>query len=163
MLFRSQLVAPTGSATWLFLLMVAAVGFVVLWRNFEWGIIGYLCIAWMVIGTPDVAQGGSGGGQKLLVSQLGLGALLLIWGLKKLLAYDLTLVKSPINLPIFAYLAFAAWSTANSVLFPNADVLKYSPATYVQVNILEYGIRFLALAGVLLIGNTVSEIGRAHV
>ncbi|MBC8140421.1 MAG: hypothetical protein H7Y38_03155, partial [Armatimonadetes bacterium] len=155
-LLTVQIVAPTGSATWLLLLGVGVVGFLFLWRNLQWGIIGYLCVAWMVLGTPDVAQGGSGGGQKLLVSQLGLVALLAVWGLRKLFSYDLTLFKSPVNAPIICYLAFAAWSTVNSLLFPNADVLKHSPETFLPVNILEYALRFLALAGVLLLGNTLT-------
>ena len=153
-LFTVQVVSGSGNPTWLVLAAVGVTGFVVLWRNLEWGIIGYLLIAWMVVGTPDLAQGGGGAGQKVMVSQAGLAVLVLVWGLRTLLSQRLTLYKSPVNLPIFAYLAFTAWSTINSLMFPNHAVLEHSAKTFLQVNILEYGMRFLALIGALVIGNT---------
>ncbi len=151
-----QIVAPSLVGTWLFLLLGSVTGLAFFWRNLEWGMIVYLCAAWMVIGTPEIAYGGSGEGQRLYISELGLAALLVLGIGRGLVGSRRSLISSPVNVPIIAYLVFATVATFSSLLFPDRQVLAHSPRTYLQVNLLELGIRYLALGGVLVAGHFLS-------
>ena len=149
---------PTGTGEWLGLLLVGFVVLLVLTRHFEAGIVGFLGVCWVAIGTPTLAQGGSGGGgQRLLISQAGLLVLLLLWaGRQFLRGKDATYYKTPLNAPIFWYLVICVWSTVNSLVFPNAQVMAGPTKQFVQVNVLEVLIRVLALGGLVMLGNTLS-------
>ena len=119
-----------------------------------WLIVGFLSLCWVAIGTPSVAQGESGGGAKnLFISEAGLILLLLIWGVDIFLRQRINLIKTPVNLPIALYLLTCALSTAAGVWFPNQTVLQDSPKIAFQVNLLENVLRWLALGGLLMVGN----------
>ena len=148
-----------SSPAWLVLLIAAIAGLTLLARNFAAGIVLFLGVCWIVVRTPDVATGGSGGGQGLPLSQLGLAALLAIWVAKRFAAQDFRLYKMPILAPIALYLLVCSWSTINSLVFRDPQVMKHSFVQYTQVNILEMALRVLALGAAVMIANTLE--GRA--
>lgn len=148
-----------GGVVWLGFGIVALAVLALLLRYFEAGVVAFLGVCWIALGTPTLAQGGSGGGaQRLNISEVGLIVLLALWGARRLFAWkrsvDNRLYETPLNVPILLYLLIAIWSTVNGVLFPNALVAANAPTQYVQVNILEVTMRVLALGSVLLIGNS---------
>ena len=147
---------PNNGGQWLGLLIVAVIAALVLVRHFEAGIVAFLAICWVALGTPTLAQGGSGGGgQRLLISQAGLLVLLLLWaGRQFFQGKTAKWYQSPLNAPIFWYLVVCVWSTINSLVFPNAQVMAGPTKQFVQVNVLEVLIRVLALGGLLMLGNT---------
>jgi len=152
--FGLRAAGDTGSVAWLSLALVAITSFALLLRKFEIGIVAFLCVCWIAIGTPAVAQG-SGGGQRLLISQAGLLLLLTLWIARLFYTQKFTIYRTPINVPIALYLAVCVWSTVNGILFPDPDVLASNAAKqFIQVNILEILTRVLALGGLLMIANT---------
>jgi hypothetical protein len=149
------LAGPEGALQWLGFLVVAAAVLILLSRHFEAGIVAFLGVGWIAIGTPTLAQGGSGGGaQALKISQAGLLVLLGFWALRIFFRQRADLYRAPVNKAILVYLVVCIWSTLNGILFPNEFVLANGPKQYVQVNILEILIRILALGGLIMIANT---------
>lgn len=155
-LLTIRLAGPDGSAlSWLTVLVAAIAGLLLLLRHFEVSVALFLGVCWIAVGTPAIAQGGSGGGsQRLMLSQIGLLALLGLWSLKLLFRQRIDLYRAPVNVPILLYLGVSIWSTLNSLLFPNMVIAEDGPKQYVQVNLLEMAIRVLGLGGLLMIGNT---------
>jgi O-antigen ligase len=126
---------------------------IMLARNFSLGIVLFFSVCWIALGTPSIAQGGSGGGsQRLLVSQAGLLTLLALWGLRRATTLRPSpIYRTPVNLGIGLYLFFSAWSTLHSILFPDPLVMEHSYKQFVQVNILEVLMRVLGLVGLLMV------------
>lgn len=152
------LAGPTGTGEWLGLVLLGAIVSFVLVRHFEAGVVAFLSVCWIAIGTPTLAQGGSGGGgQRLLLSQAGLLVLLLMWAGRQLVkGKEARWYATPLNAPIFWYLVICIWSTLNSLIFPNEHVMAGPTKQFIQVNVLEMLIRILALGGLLMLGNTLS-------
>lgn len=146
--------AGAKGGAWLLLSTLVFAGLVLLYRKFEIGIVVFLGVCWMAIGTPTLAQGGGPSAQRLLVSQMGLLLLLGVWLTRLLLRQRIELYKTPLNAPIFLYLAICCWSTLNGMMFRDPRIDVAGVQQYAQVNILEVLIRFLALGGLLMIGNT---------
>ncbi len=142
-----------GDIRWLALCIIVIAGLMLLYKNFELGIVLYICVGWMAISTPTVATGGSGGGQQLPLSQLALFALLCVWLTRRIMRQEFTLYHTPVNVPIALYLAICVWSTINGLLLRDHHVVANSYTQYVHVNIIDLGIRFLALGGMVMIGN----------
>ena len=119
----------------------------------------FLALCWFLFKTPGVAQGQGGGGEQgLALSQLGLVFLLAAWALRRLFGREGKLYKSPVNAPICAYLFVCLWSTVHSLLFPDTNIQRgLIPSTPVAVNVMEVILRVLALGGLLLIANTVTN------
>lgn len=143
-----------GNVGWLALLIVLGGALFLLARNFEAGVVLFLGVCWMRVGTPEVASGGSGGGQRLLLSQAGLFILLVVWIARRFAAQDFRFYRMPVLVPMGLFLLVCTWSTMNSLLFPDPQVMAHSFKQYTQVNILEIGIRFLALGATVMIANT---------
>jgi len=143
-----------SSSAWVVLLIAAIAGLTLLARNFAAGIVLFLGVCWIVVRTPDVATGGSGGGQGLPLSQLGLAVLLAVWVAKRFAAQNFRLYKMPILVPVALYLFVCFWSTVNSLVFRDPQVMKHSFVQYTQVNILEMALRVLALSAAVMIANT---------
>ena len=124
-----------------------------LW-NFPLGVVLFLATCWIAVGTPPIAQGGSGGGaQRLLLSHIGLIALIGMGILRSPFVGGAERIpRTPMNLPIALFLTICVWSTVNGLLLPDPHVLEYGPKVFWQVNVLELMTRFLALGGLLLIG-----------
>ena len=153
------LAGPRGTLVWLGFSVVAIAVLFLLARYLELGIVAFLGVCWIAVGTPALAQGGSGGGaQQLKLSQAGLIVLLAVWAVRRLIQTQRgtpnQLYRAPVNVPICIYLVVSIWSTLNSLLFPNGLVLANGPKQFVQVNILEVLMRVLALGGLLLVANT---------
>jgi hypothetical protein len=143
----------TGSIGWIGLAIVVVAGAMLLYRHFELALVLFLGTCWMAVGTPAVAQGGSGASQRLLLSLAGLAFLLLVWAARVLVRRDFSLYRVPANTPIVVYLGVCIWATINSLLLPDPDVVALSVKQYVQVNVFEIAVRVLALGGLLMIGN----------
>ena len=136
----------------------------VLLRRFDWCILTFLLVAWLNIGSPEVAKGGSGGGQRLLLSQLGMLGLLAAWSAKQLFSSHLSnssrlnqsnhlsLFRHPLFIPSLLYVLLGAWSTAHNYLYPDEKAIRASgEALFYQVNILEVLLRILILGGVFML------------
>jgi hypothetical protein len=63
-------ITQSGGVGWLLMLIAAIGGLALLVRNFELGIVLFIAVCWVGIGTPTVATSGSGGGQRLLFAQV---------------------------------------------------------------------------------------------
>lgn len=148
-----------NSPAWVILLIAAIAALMLLARNLAAGIVLFLGVCWIVVRTPDVATGGSGGGQGLPLSQLGLAALLAVWVVKRLVSQDFRLYKMPFLVPSLLYLFVCLWSTINSLMFRDPQVMAHSFVQYTQVNILEILLRLLSLGAAVMIANTLE--GRA--
>ncbi len=148
-----------SSPAWVVLLIAAIAGLTLLARNLAAGIVLFLGVCWIVVRTPDVATGGSGGGQGLPLSQLGLAALLVVWIAKRFAAQNFGLYKMPLLVPAALYLFVCFWSTINSLVFRDPQVMAHSFVQYTQVNILEMALRVLALGAAVMIANELN--GRA--
>ena len=154
--FSLLVAGPQGTLTWLGFLVAAVALLFLLLRYYELGIVAFLGVCWIAIGTPTLAQGGSGGGaQTLKLSHIGLLALLAVWGIRLFFRKPgvPALYKSPVNKAVLVYLCICLWSTVNGILFYNAQVAASSPKQYIQVNLLENLTRILALGGMLLLAN----------
>lgn len=148
------LAGPQGTGRFLPFLPLALIALFLAVRYFEGAIVAVLLMSWSTVGSPAVAQGGSGGGeQRLFIVHIGLGLLLAIWLGRTLLAGRLEVYKTPVNAPMVCYFVLSAWSTLNSMLLPNTQVLLSSPKQYWQVNLLEILTRILAFGGVFLLAN----------
>lgn len=148
---------PEGSVAWVTVATLAAAGMFLVIRKFEMAMVLFMAVAWIAIGTPSLAKGGSGVGKNIMLSQVGLVALLTVWLMRLLASQRFRLYRMPLNLPILIFLAVCVWSTINGILLPDARAMAFSTEKqYLQVNILELAIRFLALGAVLMIGNTLS-------
>lgn len=146
-----------GSLAWVTVATLAAAGLFLVFRKFELSMVLFMAVAWIAIGTPSLARGGSGVGKNIMLSQAGLVALLTVWLMRLLASQRFRLYRMPLNLPILIFLAVCVWSTINGILLPDARAMAFSPEKqFLQVNILELAIRFLALGAVLMIGNTLS-------
>ncbi len=143
-----------GNAGWLLVIIVLLAGLMLLFRKFEIGILLFVSVCWVAIGTPSVATGGSGVGKRLLVSQAGLAFLMLVWLARLFLRRDFRLYPTPLAAPIALFLAVSVWSTVNAFVFPDPRVASQSLKQYVQVNVFEIAIRVLSLGGLLMIGNS---------
>jgi O-antigen ligase len=148
------LFAGSKALLWLGFGIAALVGVGLLTRFYEAGIVLFLLLAWLNLGSPEVTQGGSGGGsQRLMLSHLGLVALLFVFVLKRTAARNWRLYKTPINAPMLLYFLVCVWSAVNSILFPNQAVLLHSPKQYTEVNVIEVMTRALCFGGVLVLAN----------
>jgi hypothetical protein len=155
------LFAGTKGLLWLGFGLIGVVSLALFARYFEAGIILLLLIAWLNLGSPEVTQGGSGGGsQKLMLVHLGLSAAIFVWTLKRVAAGRNAppLYQTPINLPILLYFGVCVWSTLNSILLPNQAVLEYAPRQYIEVNIVEIMTRALSFGGLLVLANTLEGV-----
>ena len=139
---------------WLLVAAVGVAGLTLIYKKFELGIVVFIGVCWIAVGTPSVATGGGGSGQRLLVSQLGLAVLLLVWLTRMIVRQDFKLYPTPINRPIVVFLAFCAWSTVNGLLLRDPNVVEESYTQYWQVNVFEMSVRILCLVGIVMIGNT---------
>lgn len=144
----------TGSIGWIGLTILVLVSAMLLYRNFELAIVLFLGVCWMAVGTPAVAQGGSGSSQRLLISLAGLAFLLLVWAARILVRRDFTPYRAPVNTPIVVYLGVCIWATVNSFLLPDPNIAAFSVKQYGQVNVFEIAVRVLALGGLLMVGNS---------
>lgn len=156
-IFALRVAGETGAAEWLGVATVGVAALALLFRKFSAGIVAYMGVAWIAIGTPAMATSGSGSGQGLRISQIGLVVLLLVWALRILIRQRIGLARTPINLPLALYLGICVWSTVNGILLPDALVAANVPEKqYLQVNILELAIRFLALGAIPMIACNLS-------
>lgn len=144
---------------WLAIVVLGLVAVVTVANYLEAGIMVFLALCWFLFKTPGVAQGQGGGGEQgLALSQLGLVFLMAAWALRRLFGREGKLYKCPVNAPIFAYLFVCLWSTVHSLLFPDTNIQRgLIPSTPVAVNLMEIILRVLALGGLLLIANTVTQ------
>jgi hypothetical protein len=155
------LLAGTKGVVWLGFGIVALIALALLARYFEAGIVLLLLVAWLNLGSPEVAQGASGGGsQRLMLSHLGLSAVLFVWLLKRIAAAKDAppLYRMPINLPMLLYFGVCVWSTLNSLLLPNQAVMENAPKQYVEVNLIEILMRALSFGGLLVLANTLQGV-----
>lgn len=144
-----------SGVAWAGLGVVGVAALLLLGRYFEAGIVVFCGLCWVGLGTPSIAQGTSGGGaQRLQLSHAGLSALLLVFTLRHFLYRRVALYRTPVNLPLLVYLGLCFWSTGHNLLFPDLAVGAHGPAIFVQVNVLEVGIRVLALGGLLVVANS---------
>lgn len=144
----------TDNTGWLAVTIVFLTGLVLLYKKFEIGLLLFVSVCWIAIGTPNVATGGSGFGRQLLLSQVGLVVLLLLWATRRFVRREWKLYSTPINVPIGLFLLVCFWSTLNSFLFRDPNVQIYSTKQFFQVNVIDMGIRVLSLGALLMIGNT---------
>lgn len=149
---------------WLALAVVGIVGIVALTTYLEAGLTLFLAVGWFLFKTPGLAQGQGGGGEQgLALSQAGLLVLLTAWFLRRLLKREKQRLYNPLQGPIFAYLFLCVWSTAHSLLFPDAGIAQgVIFPTPVQVNVMEVVLRLLALGSVFLVASTVTQRGKAR-
>lgn len=148
-----------GDAGWLLVSIALLAGMVVLYKNFEFGIVAFLGICWIAIGTPTVSGTGSGLSVRFLISQTGLMLLLMVWGTRIFVRREFHLYSNPLSLPIVLHTLFCAWSIANAFMFPDPKVVTESYRIYSQVNYYEMIVRFLSFGGLLMIANSLH--GRA--
>jgi hypothetical protein len=140
---------------WVITLVAGIFALGLLISQFELSLILFISVCWIAIGTPQIAQGGSGGGaQRLLLSHVGLLALIAVWIARSpFVRGGLRLSRTPMNAPILLYLAICTWSTINGLLFPDWHVVRFGPKLFWQVNVLELLTRYLTLVGMVMIGS----------
>jgi O-antigen ligase len=148
---------------WIAAGVTTLVALLLILRRFDWCLLGFLLIAWLNIGSPEVAKGTTGS-QRLLLSELGLLGLLSAWSMRQLLkpalrkyapATEPSLVRHPLFMPSILYVVISAWSTLHNYLYPDEIAIKASglPLFY-QVNIVEVLIRVLMLGSVFMLAQT---------
>jgi hypothetical protein len=148
---------------WIAAGVTTLVALLLILRRFDWCLLGFLLIAWLNIGSPEVAKGTTGS-QRLLLSELGLLGLLSAWSMRQLLKPALrkyapttepSLVRHPLFVPSILYVVISAWSTLHNHLYPDEIAIKASglPLFY-QVNIVEVLIRVLMLGSVFMLAQT---------
>jgi O-antigen ligase len=148
---------------WIVAGSVSLVALLLVLRRFDWCVLAFLLIAWLNIGSPEVAKG-STGSQRLLLAQLGLMGLLGAWGVRQLLQpalrkYAITteprLHKHPLFFPSLLYIIISSWSTLHNHLYPDDVAIRASglPIFY-QVNLIEVLIRVLMLGSVFMLAQT---------
>lgn len=142
------------SGAWLILSILLLTSLLLLYKNFEIGLVFFVCVCWIAVGTPDLATGGSGGGKRLLVSQAGLALLLFVWATRALMQKNFKLYYTPLNTPIVLFLLVSSWSTLNSFLFRDPHVLSSSVKQFAAVNFIDLGIRVLSLGALLMVANS---------
>jgi O-Antigen ligase len=144
---------------WLGIIVLGLVAVIAVASSLDTGIMVFLALCWVLFKTPGLAQGQSGGGEQgLALSQLGLIFLLAAWLLRRLFGREGRLYKSPVTAPMVAYLFVCVWSTCHSLLFPDSAIARgLIASTPVAVNLMELILRFLALGGLLLLANSVTQ------
>jgi hypothetical protein len=158
--FGGAIAADAGknALTWFTLSVGGLIGMLFLTRHREIALIAFFSVAWLTFGAT-VAQGQSGGGaQTLKISQAGLIVLIAAWVLRRLVRHrEEPFFKSPVNVPILIYLLLCVWSTVNSLIFPDAFVLRAGNKTPLEVNLVEVVLRVLALVGMLMVTHSVPK------
>ena len=152
-------IARGGDLGWMLVSIALLAGSIVLYKNFEIGIVGFLGICWIAIGTPTVSGTGSGLTVRFLIGQTGLALLMVVWLTRILVRREFRLYHTPLTLPITLYLVFCAWSLANAFTFPDPKVATESYQIYSQVNYYEILVRVLSFGGLLMLANSLH--GRA--
>lgn len=153
------IIARGGDMGWLLVCIALLVGVSILYKNFEFGIVGFLGVCWIAIGTPTVSGTGSGLSVRLLIGQTGLALLLMVWVTRLLVRQEFRLYSNPLSVPIVLHTVFCTWSIANAFMFPDPKVTTNSYQIYSQVNYYELIVRFLCFGGLLMIANSLK--GRA--
>jgi hypothetical protein len=135
-------------------LIVGVAALLFLTRNFQAGCALLIAVCWIPVGSPPIAQGGSGGGdQRLYISHLGIATLLMIWMARLLFRPGEKADRTELFPALLSYFLISAWSTANSLFLPNQAVLASGVKQYAQVNVIEILTRVLAFGAILLAAN----------
>jgi hypothetical protein len=152
------LIGGSKGLEWIGFLSVGVTGLILLSRYFDHALAAFLLICWLNIGSPEVAQGGSGGGsQRLMLSHLGTIAFIAVWVGRSVFQRNFKLFPIPLYLPIALYLLASVWCTVNSLIFPNETIMQISQKQFVQVNIIEILTRVLSLGILIVLGNSLKE------
>jgi hypothetical protein len=148
---------------WLLAGVASLIALLLVLQRFDWCVLAFLMIAWLNIGSPEVAKGTTGS-QRLLLAQLGLLGLLGAWGMRQLLRpilqryqpiTELPLVRHPLFLPAMLYLVISTWSTVHNYLYPDDIAIKASGLpVFFQVYVVEILIRVLMLGSVFMLTQT---------
>lgn len=146
----SLFLADIKDGSLLLFLIIGVLALAAVISSFEKSLVALLALAWVNIGSPAIAQGGSGGAQRLMISHMLISLLLAMWG-GRLITRPQPHLKNPIAAPFTFYLFICIWSTANSFIFPNQAVLANSPKQYFQVNALEIFMRLLTFGAIFLL------------
>lgn len=148
------LLAGGGDLGWMLVTIALMISLVVLYKNFATGILVFLSICWIALGTPGVSGTGSGLTVRFLIGQTGLALLMLVWVTRLLARRALGLYPTPITVPMVLHVSICLWSIVNAFVFPDPHVLLESYRIYAQVNYYELAVRILSCGGLLMLANS---------
>ncbi len=123
--------------------------------------VGAMCLG--IGGTPDLAQGNSGGGKGLYPVEIEAMFLLFVWALRGVGLRKFRVVRTPMNLLLGLYLAYSVWSAANGWLFWDPAVSHFYAGqpgggkTAPQVIVLELTLRLLSFVMFWLLASNINK------
>lgn len=154
-----------GTGYFVIALCLAVVFTAVAYFKFELALALFVSAIWINFGgTPDLAKGvSSGTGKALYPVELGAVFLLSIWFLRSVGRGQWPLVRTPMNVPLVAYLAFSVWTAVNGYLFWDPALTRFYAGlpgggrTAPQVTILELGLRVLSIGMFWVTASSLSD------
>lgn len=154
-----------GTGYFIIVLCLAVIMTSLAYFKFELALALFVGAIWLNFGgTPDLAKGvSSGTGKALYPVELGAMFLTLIWILRGLGRGKWGIVRTPMNVPLLAYLAFSVWTAVNGNLFWDPALTRFYAGmpgegrTAPQVTIVELGLRTLSIGMFWLVAGSLGD------
>ncbi len=134
------------------------------YRRFQQALVffvGAMCLG--IGGTPDLAQGNSGGGKGLYPVEIEAVFLLAVWALRGVGLRNFRVVRTPMNALLIVYLLYSVWSAVNGWLFWDPAVSHFYAGlpgggrTAPQVIVLELTLRLLSVGMFWLVASNLED------